>query len=281
VAHAAQPVTDAAGPAPGTPCWLELASPDPERSLAFYAGLFGWDHREVTDSAGRPYLVAALRGEPVAGVRRHTARVRDWTLYLAAPDLNRATAGVRRLGGAVLEARPHRVPGVGEKVLVDDPAGATVGLCRPAEDWAFTAGVAGALVWVELVTRRPVLADRFFTHLFGYQHRQYGDGRDVDYVVWSLDGDSVAGRVRMPEGVDPDTPSRWISHFAVDPDLGFDETLRRARTSGARLRFKPYHSTLGKVGVLSDPVGCRFAIIDPELAADWDLGSGADDPYDD
>ncbi len=40
-------------------------------------------------------------------------------------------------------------------------------------------------------------------------------------------------------------------------------------------------STLGKVAVLADPLGTRFAIIDPSQAADWDYASAADDPYDD
>ena len=54
-----------------------------------------------------------------------------------------------------------------------------------------------------------------------------------------------------------------------------------ARLAGARLRLKPYHASLGKVAVLGDPLGTRFAIIDPALANDWDYSSGADDPYDD
>ena len=57
--------------------------------------------------------------------------------------------------------------------------------------------------------------------------------------------------------------------------------LRLARLSGATMRFKPYDSTLGKVAVLADPLGTRFALIDPTLAAPWQYGSGADDPYDD
>ncbi|KAA2252698.1 VOC family protein [Solihabitans fulvus] len=266
---------------PGSPCWVELATSDLSASTRFYESVFGWEYEPRRDAEGVEYTVATLFGEPVAGLRHYPGEILDWTLYLAVEDLDTSIRTVRRFGGHVIEPRPHQVPGVGAKVLIDDPSGATVGLCQPAADWGFTAGVPGALVWVEFVTRKATLADRFFGRLFEFEQQQYGDGRTVDYVVWSVGGDSVVGRVRMAEGTPVDVPPRWIAHFAVDPDLGFDETLNRARRLGARLRFKPYTSSLGRVAVLSDPVGTRFAIIDPALADDWDLGSAADDPYDD
>lgn len=109
----------------------------------------------------------------------------------------------------------------------------------------------------------------------------YTTGSDDAVGSDSSGGDSVLGRVRMAPGTPVEVPPRWIAHFAVDPGLGFDRTLHVARAAGAKLRFRPYTSTLGKVAVLSDPLGTRFAIIDPALAADWDYRSAADDPYDD
>ncbi|MGC7095025.1 VOC family protein [Amycolatopsis lurida] len=265
-------------PAPGGPGWLELATADLERSTRFYQDVFGWTYQQVTDGTGQGYVIASLFDEPVAGFRGHRAAIRDWTLYLATPDLAATSALAYRLGGGALETRPHVVPGVGAKLLVDDPSGATFGLAQPER--GFTAGLPGTLVWAEFVTRQAHLADRFFGALFGYGQRQFGDGRATDYVVHSLGEDSVFGRVRMDPGTPPEVPPRWIAHFEVDPDLGFDRTLHRARDAGARLRFRPYSSTLGKVAVLSDPLGTRFAIIDPALASDWDYRSAADDPYD-
>ena len=112
-------------------------------------------------------------------------------------------------GGTVLEARPHAVPGVGVKVLVDDAGGATVGLAQPAADWAFGAGAPGGLGWVEFVMRQ---GDRFFQRLLGYGQRQFGDGKTVDYVVYFAGEDSVVGRVRMDSGTPVDVPPRWIAH---------------------------------------------------------------------
>jgi hypothetical protein len=67
----------------------------------------------------------------------------------------------------------------------------------------------------------------------------------------------------------------------VNPDFGFEQTLGRASAAGGRLRLPPDPSTLGRVAVLSDPQGTRFAIIDPALASDWDYTAAVDDPYDD
>ena len=265
----------------GSPCWVELATADLDRTMSFYHALFGWHYQQLTDSNGQEYIVALLRDEPVVGFRPHHSNILDWTLYLAVPDLAAAGTYVGRLGGTVLEPRPHSVPGVGAKMLIDDSSGATVGLIEPGNAHVFTAGVPGALVWVEFVTRDAAPADQFFGGLFGYGQTQFGDGRTVDYMVYSVGGDSVIGRVRMDAEAPANVPPRWIAHFAVDPSLGFDRTLYNARAAGARLRFPPYDSNLGKVAVLSDPLGTRFAIIDPELAAEWDYRSAVDDPYDD
>jgi predicted enzyme related to lactoylglutathione lyase len=218
-----------------------------------------------------------LADEPVAGLRPHPGAVRDWTLYLATDDLA-ARHRVRRLGWHGAGSPAPRGAGGGVKVLVDDAGGATVGLAQPAADWAFGAGAPGGLGWVEFVMRQgPVLPGT----VRGYGQRQFGDGKTVDYVVYFAGEDSVVGRVRMDSGTPVDVPPRWIAHVQVNPDFGFEQTLGRARAAGGRLRLPPDPSTLGRVAVLSDPQGTRFAIIDPALASDWDYTSAVDDPYDD
>ncbi|GAA4013764.1 VOC family protein [Allokutzneria multivorans] len=266
-------------PPVGQPCWAELPTADQEATREFYRAVLDWEYEVRRDDQGAEYTIATLFGEPVAGLRPHEGAVRDWTLYLAVADLATGAHQVRRFGGSVLE-QPQVVPGLGAKVLVDDPSGATVGLCQPARDWNFTVGLPGSLVWAELVTPRPTLADRFFGAVFGYEQRQVADGVRVDHVVWYVEGESVLARVRMNLDTAEPVPPRWIAHFAIDPDVGFDETLDRARAAGARLRFKPYGSTLGKVVVLSDPLGTRFALIDPSQAVD-EYDSPPEDPYDD
>lgn len=263
----------------GSPCWVELATPDPDQSMRFFHALFEWQYQRVQDADGQDYLVALLEDEPVAGLRPHRQAVLDWTVYLAVRDITATGERVHQLGGSVLRTRELELPGVGTTALIEDPSGATVGLVRPSTDWGFTAGIANSFVWLEFVTRQATEADRFFGSLFGYTQTQFGDGRRMDYVVYSVETSNVLGRVRMDSGAPTDVPPRWIAHFLVTPGR-FDETLYRARRMGARLRFQPYTSSLGRVAVLSDPVGTRFALIDASLASEWDYGSAADDPTD-
>src|SRR5688572_28938680 len=54
---------------PGLPCWVDTSQPDPEASLDFYQGLFGWEFESVMppDSPGK-YFMARIRGGDVAAI---------------------------------------------------------------------------------------------------------------------------------------------------------------------------------------------------------------------
>jgi hypothetical protein len=247
--------------------------------MDFYRAVMGWAFEQRVDSDGLPYYVAMSAGEPVAGVRPVREPVTDWTVYLATTHLASLVARSEALGGRTFE-NTHVVPRVGTKALIESPAGARFGVCEIAPDWSFTAGLPNSLAWAEFVTHLAVQADQYFGELFGYTGRQFGDGADDDYMVWYAGEDSVIGRVRMMPGTPADVPARWITHFRTPLDRDLDEALYVAHDAGARLRLRPYASPLGKVAVMSDPTGARFALIDPAFAGN-DGGTRADDPFDD
>lgn len=268
------------GTAPGNPCWLELATDQPEPAMLFYQHVLGWEYEERTDSGGDPYYVATLVGEPVAAIRPTAQALPDWTVYLATPDLASTVHHAELLGGKPIETA-HRVPKVGLKALLESPAGGLFGACQLAPDWAFTAGVPDSLVWAEFITHLAPQADAFFGELFGFTGQQFGDGVDDDYMVWYVGDDSVIGRARMMPGTPLTVPARWIAHFRTPLDRDFDDAVSIAHEAGARLRFPAYSSELGRVAMLADATGARFALIDPALAVTGGGGSGADDPFDD
>jgi predicted enzyme related to lactoylglutathione lyase len=272
--HAPVPV----GLAPGTPCWLELTTSAPAAAMEFYHTVLDWDFQSSADGDGRAYHVATVDGEPVAGIRPVERPGKDWTIFLATTDLAGMVRVAAELGGRTVEAR-HVVPGVGAKAVIKAPAGARFGACQIAPDWSFRAGTPNSLVWAEFITHLAPEADWYFGELFGYGGRQFGDGRDDDYMVWYVGEDSVIGRVRMMPGTPPDVPARWVAHFRIPLGQDFDDAIVNAHDAGARLRFRPYTSQLGKVAVMSDPTGARFALIDPTLASDG--ATRADDPFDD
>lgn len=268
------------GPVSGSPCWLELVTENPEPAMLFYQRVMGWEYEERTDSDGQPYYVALLMGEPVAGIRPAARSLPDWTLYLATGDLTALLKLSDLLGGQTIDTA-HGVPRVGLKAVVEAPAGAAYGAVQLAPDWGFTAGVPNSLVWAEFITHLAPQADQYFAELFGYTGRQFGDGVADDYMVWYAGEDSVIGRARMMPGTPPNTPARWIAHFRTPLDRDFDDAVTFAHEAGARLRFPAYSSQLGRVAMMSDPTGARFALIDPSLAVEGGGGSGADDPFDD
>jgi hypothetical protein len=259
---------------------LELATSAPETAMEFYATVLGWQFRQRVDSGGLPYYVATAGGDPVAGIRPVEWPVTDWTVYLATTNLPGLVHRSEQLGGRTIETG-HVVPRVGTKALIEAPAGAMFGACEIGQDWTFTAGVPNSLVWAEFITHLAPQADQYFGELFGFSGRQFGDGADDDYMVWYVGQESVIGRVRMMPGTAPDVPARWIAHFRTPLDRDFDEAVHIAHDAGGRLRFSPYTSQLGKVAVMSDPTGARFALIDPALATAGGGGTRADDPYDD
>ena len=64
--------------APGTPSWVDLATPDLSASEEFYGALFGWAFDvQDTGDADNPYVLATQRGKSVAGLMRLTQEMHD------------------------------------------------------------------------------------------------------------------------------------------------------------------------------------------------------------
>lgn len=267
-------------PVSGSPSWLELVTEQPEPAMLFYQRVLGWEYERRTDSDGMPYYVGMLGDDPVGAIRPASRSLPDWTVYLATPDLGAALNMSDLLGGRTIDPA-HGVPKVGSKAVIEAPAGAAFGAIQVARDWAFTAGVPNSLAWVEFITHLAPHADQYFGELFGYTARQFGDGVADDYMVWYAGEDSVIGRARMMPGTPMTVPARWIAHFRTPLDRDFDDAVVLAHEAGARLRFPPYSSELGRVAMMSDATGARFALIDPSQAVEGGGGSGADDPFDD
>ena len=53
----------------GSPCWVDLMSPDVDASTAFYRAVFGWEATDQHDDEGnRIYVMFTLDGKSVAGL---------------------------------------------------------------------------------------------------------------------------------------------------------------------------------------------------------------------
>ncbi|MFF4165511.1 VOC family protein [Streptomyces sp. NPDC001741] len=96
-------------PVTGSPCWVELGTPDVPSSQTFFAAVLGW--RSETDP--RPeaggYTMARLGEDAVAGLSptyRPDQRP-SWTVSFATKDVDASAGAVRSAGGTVLAFGVH------------------------------------------------------------------------------------------------------------------------------------------------------------------------------
>jgi predicted enzyme related to lactoylglutathione lyase len=247
----------------GAPCWVELATGDEQRALEFYAGLFGWQYRVTPDSTvmtGR-YAIAYRDGYAVAGVFQ-TDRPGGWVPHIAVSDTVSGAERVDVCGGRV-ELGPIDFPRYDSMVYARDPLGAPVVLRTPPSGWLFTTGAPGTFASADLNTRDGFVADEFYCRMFGFVSVQLGDGVDIDYAEWQLDGIPVLYRYVMGPEYSATTPAHWMTYFVADPLDGTDGTAVRALRLGGGIAVQPYDSALGRVVILVDPGGAAFAVIDP------------------
>ncbi|MBB5924070.1 hypothetical protein FHR81_005147 [Actinoalloteichus hoggarensis] len=266
----------------GLPCWVDLCSTEPAAALDFYAALFDWEYQTQPveqGGAGEDYFVATRDGIPVGGVSARRAAASSWVLHLAVQRVGEAAAAARRFGAQVLRAE-EELGALGRRVVLRDSSRAEIALLQAGDGWQFEVGRPGSLIWAELITNRVRFADHFYETLFEYEAREFGDGRRSDFVVWYVGGDSVLARVRMVKDAGPQTEPHWLVYFGVDPAVGVDQTVARARSLGAELRVEPFDSAYGRIAVLRDVTGARFGLIDAGAATGHE-SAAVYDPYDD
>ncbi|GAB2484072.1 VOC family protein [Jatrophihabitans fulvus] len=239
--------------APGTPCWTDVLTNEPERSRDFYAGLFGWAF-EPADGG----WTARLDGRAVAGVvpREHAA---VWNTYFAVADVDLAAAAVTAAGG-VLEVPPVPVGTLGRTAVCLDPAGAAFGLWQAGDlVGCEVADEPGSLRWSELVSRDHAAATAFYVAVFG--HGTWDVGTDeYPITVLRVDGREVANTEPMPPGLPHSVPSHWRTYF---DSADVDTHATRCVELGGTVIESPHDSPFGRWASLADPLGARFSVITP------------------
>lgn len=249
---------DAAHPR-GTPCWLDLASPDVKKAAAFYARLFGWEY-EVSGPEFGHYHMASVGGAAAAGLgqmQEGSGMPSAWTVYLAADDAAAMADRAVALGGTLMMG-PMEVPGMGHLAIVGDPAGAAFGLWQPLAHPGF--GVThehGAMGWCEVNVPDADGARRFYTELLGVDARPLeSEDMPTTYYVLSKDGQDVGGILQMTEEWEG-VPPHWMAYFEVDD---CDATVRAAAESGGAVAVPPFDTEYGRIAVLNDPFGAVFSV---------------------
>jgi predicted enzyme related to lactoylglutathione lyase len=120
---------------PGTPCWVDLASPDVEASKRFYSAVFGWEAETQFDGDQPVYALFTLEGLTVAGLGGQQPGMEGmppvWNTYIAVDDCSVVAEAVVAAGGAVM-APPMQVMAAGEMAVLADPTGAVFSVWKIA-----------------------------------------------------------------------------------------------------------------------------------------------------
>jgi predicted enzyme related to lactoylglutathione lyase len=242
----------------GAPGWTDLSSTDPEGSRKFYSDLFGWAAEVIPDPQAGGYGMFKLGGKEVAGVgpTQDPNQPTAWLPYIMVSDAAAVSAKAKDAGGTVA-MEPMEVMGAGTMGIIVDPSGATFGLWQPGTHHGFEVKeVPGSYCWVELSSRNRVPAEAFYAKVFGWAPE-----RDdaLNYTVFKLDGNMIAGAMDTPDMVPKEIPSYWMVYFAVD---SADAVAAKARGLGAHELVEPTDiPTVGRFAVIHDPQGATFGIL--------------------
>lgn len=249
---------------PGTPCWVDLSSPDPMESTAFYGELFGWQARTAPAPEAGGYRLFTLRGArdcEVAAVMPLTSEGQQpaWTTYVTVTDVDATVKAVEAAGGQVLTG-PLAVLDEGRMAIFVDAGGAVIAAWQPRRfHGAALVGDRDTYCWSELVCRDIDAAKAFYAEVFGWQ----GDTRPFgpsSYTEWKIGGRPLAGMAQMNEQWPAEIPPHWMVYFAVDD---CDACAARAAELGGTVSVRPTDIPTGRIAVLSDPHGAFFSVLTP------------------
>lgn len=245
---------------PGTPCWLDLACPDPAAAAAFYGAVLGWRCLDKGPEHGH-YRTCWVGPEEVAGIMAAAPGQRPaWTVYLAVEDLDLDLRALTRRGAQVV-AGPHEVGELGRMAVVVGPTGALTGLWQAGSFGGFTAmGVPGAPAWFEVNTRQAEALSATYAELFALEREKL---EGMEYWTLHAGGAARYGVLQMDaawEGMEP----HWMAYFAV---ASADAACDTVREHGGQVHYGPFDTPYGRIAICSDPHGAHFTLMTPGVPA--------------
>jgi uncharacterized protein len=248
--------------APGTPCWIELATTDLDAAKKFYGDVLGWDDYEVGGEDTGFYTVPQRSGKRIAGMMTQQDAEKEmgvpphWNSYVSVKSADDAAKKAAGLGGTVL-VEPFDVMDLGRMAVFMDPQGAAICVWQPmSHHGAEVTQEQGTLCWNELHTTDADKAKAFYGDLFGWKAEVHGD--PMPYTEWKVGDDTVGGMMEITPQMGP-MPPNWLVYFAVTDT---DDTAAKAKKAGGNVMAEPMDiPNVGRFSVIADPQGAVFAVI--------------------
>lgn len=253
---------------PGTPCWVDLMSPDIDASKSFYTAVFGWDAEDQLDEEGnRIYVMFSQGGKNVAGLGGQPPGMGEmpaiWNSYVATSDVAATSELVAAAGGSVMMPA-MQVMDAGEMAIYTDPAGAAISVWKAGEHiGAEICNEPNTYSWNELMTRDIDASLAFYAAVFGWTYESQDMGPMGTYhLIAGGDSGGLGGMMAMPPDVPEQVPNHWGVYFAVTDAAA---TAASITAAGGQIVNGPM--TIPGVGTMAtahDPAGGNFSIMQPE-----------------
>jgi uncharacterized protein len=180
-------------------------------------------------------------------------------MYVLTENAEEVAAKVTANGGQVVMP-PMAVGPNGTMAIFIDPSGAALGVWQPGtHKGAELFHRPGSVAWNELHSRDIDASSSFYAEVFGWETERSPFG-DIEYTMWKLDGQGVAGGIPAGSAVSEHVPPGWFAYFSVQD---CNAMVARARELGATVLAEPVRSEDGLYSVLQDPQGAIFGVISP------------------
>jgi predicted enzyme related to lactoylglutathione lyase len=243
---------------PGTPCWVDLMTPDQAAARDFYSALFGWQIDVGPEETGN-YGMAAVDGHSVAGIGGMMGMDHPpvWNTYLATADADATSKAVEAAGGSVM-APAMDVMEFGRMAFAQVPGGGVFGYWQSGTHTGFDlANEPNAPTWNEFMGRDYDGAKDFYAKVFGYTYTEMGDD-GFQYATIEVDGNTVGGIGTLPAEAPEHVPPHWRVYFDV---ADCDAAVAKVTELGGSVLRSPMDMPYGRHADVADPQGAMFAVI--------------------
>ena len=248
----------------GTFSWADNTSTDAETAKAFYLDLFGWGKIEIPMGENMTYTMFQHQGENVAALSGMMPEMQQmgvpshWTNYVSVDDVDALVDVVTANGGVILYG-PMDIFDSGRMMVIQDPAGAQLGLWQPINHiGAGIVNTVGAMCWNELCTNDPAAAKEFYCKLLSWEF--YGDDH---YIHISNRGRNNGGMIKLDN-----MPPCWMPYFNVE---NVDDAMKRVEELGGAVVVDKHEAPdTGWWSVVRDPAGAHFYLMQLIKAEAWE-----------
>ena len=252
--------------APGSFCWIELATSDQAAAKKFYASLFGWTADDAPMAPGEFYTMFRTNSRDVGAgyTLRSDQRAQgvppNWMVYIQVENADTTASRAKDLGATVL-AVPFDVFDIGRMAVIRDPTGAVFAIWQAKKHSGIgITGVDGTFCWADLSTPDPGRGSKFYADLFGWQMMSDDEDPEHDYIHIK-NGEHFIGGIPPARDRGPNVPPHWLIYFHVSD---CDAFANKAKLLGANL-CAPLMTmqNVGRMAVMADPQGAVFAMFQP------------------